>query len=226
MKIEERVKLITDDDVTWDWDSSNPSFNTKTPNVSWGGHTKFDPFPCYSHPKQFVIDIATQVEKAFPISFDTFIFIFPFEPIGRTNGQAQVNTIDYNHSKDDRTQATWEGAIELYGKRIPLHPAMTRYLVSHEYGHIIDTWICRCRHLEINGLDEEYAKMRGIDSNFKYGGRKWHTNTGEIIANDFRICVTGIEREFWPHECKHPDLDDNVKSWWQEAIEKYSIKNK
>ena len=48
--IKDRVKLITDNEMYWDWDESNPRFITKTPNSKYGGiHLKFDPFPCYHH---------------------------------------------------------------------------------------------------------------------------------------------------------------------------------
>ncbi len=219
MNIEQRIIEVKDEDLYWDWDSSQPTYVTKTPKSCYGGTTKFDPFPCYSHNRDLVTKTVIQVEKFFPIGFNTYYFLFPFEPICRTNGQAQTNTLDYD---DNRNMSTWDGVIELYGKRIPPHPAMTRYLVSHEYGHIVDSWLCRCLDKGINGLDVEYAQMRGIDYNGGYGGRKWHTNIGEIIANDFRICVTGIEKEFWPHDCKHPDEDDNVKNWWYNAMLKYS----
>jgi hypothetical protein len=221
MLLEERVKLVTEDDMGWDWNESNPVFYNKTPQSSWGRHIKFDPFPCYSHKKDLVTDIAKQVEKSFPIGFNVFYFIYPNEPLERTNGTASKNTVSYE-DEENRKKAVWEGTIDLYGKRIPLHPAMTRYLVSHEYGHIVDNWINHCRGLKEDGFDKEYAKMRGIELDSKYGGRRWHSNIGEIIANDFRICVTGFEKEFWPHDCKHPDEDDNVKNWWYEAMISFS----
>jgi hypothetical protein len=165
-----------------------------------------------------------QVEKAFPIGFETFYFLHSFELPDRTNGDASKNTVSWE-DEDKGTKAVWEGVINLYGKRIPLHPAMTRYLVAHEYGHVVDYWINHCRGLKDDGFDKEYAKMRGIDCNLLYGGRRWHSNIGEVIANDFRIAVCGVEREFWPHDCKHPDEDDNVKNWWYEALLCYTKKD-
>lgn len=219
MTIEERVKLITDADMSWDWDSSNPTYNDKTPNVDYGGTTRFDPFPCYAHKRDYVIEMAKQVEKSFPIGFDVFYFLFSHEPISRVNGQASKNT----KWEREGGKSVWDGVIHLYGKRIPLAPSMTRYLVSHEYFHHIDNWICHQRGLKDNGLDEEYAKMRGIPLNQGYGGRKWSSNLGEILCNDGRICVAGTEPEFWPHDCKHPLEDDNVKNWWYEAALNYSL---
>jgi hypothetical protein len=220
MKLEERIKLITDDDCFWDWDGSNLSYTANTPDSKWGSTTKFDPFPCYSHKKELVEETARIVENRFPIKFNTFYFLFPFEPLSRTNGQASYNTITYD-DRDTGSKGTWDGIIHLYGKRIPLHPAMTRYLVAHEYGHIVDYWICNRRGLQHDGIDEEYAKLRGIDNNQKYGGRKWHTNVGEIIANDFRITVCNIESEFWPHEVPHPKDCPQVNDFWYKMMLEY-----
>lgn len=223
ININERIKVISDSDVSWNWDDSHPTFYTKTSSSTWGTHVKFDPFPCYSHDSKLVKEMASVVEECFPIGFDVYYFLFPYETIGRTNGQASVNTIEYP-DKEKEVKGTWDGVIELYGKRIPIHPAMTRYLVAHEYGHIIDSWICNRRSLEYNGLDEDYAKLRGIDNNQKYGGRKWHTNVGEIIANDIRICLFNVEPEFWPHECEHPLKNQKVIDFWGEMKDKYSYK--
>lgn len=222
MNIEERIKFVKEEEMYWDWDTSQPSYYDKTPNSKHGGiYNKFDPFPCYTHNKDLIFKEVQKIESLFPIEFDTFYFIFPYECISRTNGQSYTNTIQY---KTETKKHTWDGVIDLYGKRIPIHPSMTRYLVSHEYGHVIDNYICNCRDLDQDGMDEEYAKMRGIECNKQYGGRKWHTNIGEIIVNDFRICIGNTEIEFWPHEVEHPLNCPNVIEFWKEMKEKYSYK--
>lgn len=217
----DRVILVSDSDMGWNWDDSHPTHYVKSPEASYGSHRKFDPFPCYTHNRDYILEQVKKVEKKFPIGFPTYYFIFPLEPIGRTNGMASQDSISYD--ENDRTQNTWNGIVELYGKRIPIMPAMSRYLVAHEYGHVVDSWINRCLHKGSNGLDKEYAKMRGVDYNLKYGGRNWHTEIGEIIANDFRIAVCEIEPEFWPHPCPHPNEDVKVRDWWYEAMLKYSV---
>lgn len=225
MNLNQRVKLIKDTDINWDWDGNYPYYYTRTPNSKYGGtYVKFDPFPCYAHDYNLIIKEIEKVEKLFPVEFETFYFIFPFESIGRTNGQASTNIIEYENREKNK-KSTWDGVIDFFGKRIPPHPGMTRYLVSHEYSHIIDNWICREMGLEQNGLDKEYAKLRNIPYDDKYGGRKWHSNIGEIIANDIRIVIFNTETEFWPHDCKHPMEDANVISYWKEMKKKYS-KNK
>lgn len=220
MTLNERIKFISRDNIYWDWDNNRPYYYMKTPNSKYGGvYSVFDPFPCYIHDKDLVLKEVSRIESLFPIGFDTFWFILPYEEVSRTNGQASHNIVQY---KTETQRDTWEGVIELYGKRICIHPAMTRYLISHEYGHIVDDWICNSKEIDYSGMDEEYAKMRNIELNTSYGGLKWHTNIGEIIANDFRICIGNTESEFWPHEVKHPLECQNVIDFWKEMKEKYS----
>lgn len=217
-----KVRLVKDTDMYWDWDGSNPSFLTKTPNSKHGGiHLKFDPFPCYHHNLDLVKSELDRIKNIFPIKFDIYYFIFQYECHSRTNGQAYTNTIKY---KTEKQKPTWDGVVDLYGKRIPLHPAMTRYLTSHEMGHLIDQWICDQKDLPYNGLDKDYAKLRKIKYSDNYGGRKWHTNIGEIIANDIRICLFNSEVEFWPHDCEHPLKNQKIIDFWKEMKEKYSYK--
>jgi hypothetical protein len=108
------------------------------------------------------------------------------------------------------------------GKRIPIHPGMQRYLVAHEYGHVVDYNITYMRKKELNSMDEEYAKMRRIEPDQKMGGRKWHTNIGEILVNDFRIICCDIEPEFWPHQVSHPNDTPEVKKYWEEIKTQYA----
>ena len=215
----EKVKLLTDAEANWSWEDSKCSFSIRTPNGSQTHIIDCDPFPCYSHDKKYVETIASTVEKTFPLGFPSFYYLLPYEEISRTNGNARKCI---NYSSVDQPYP-YEGMIVLSGKRIPIHPAMTRYLVAHEYGHLVDNWICYKRGIDTDGIDEEYAKMRNIPLNQEYGGRKWHTNIGEIIANDFRIVVARIEDEFFPHDCMHPFKDKNVIEWWENAIKTYSI---
>jgi hypothetical protein len=218
----EKVTLLTDSDAIWKWEDSKCSFSLKTPNGSQTHSIVCDPFPCYSHDKEYVLKISEVVEKSFTLGFPSYYYLLPFEEISRTNGNAR-KCIDYN---SEEQPYAYEGMIVLSGKRIPIHPAMTRYLVAHEYGHLVDNWICYKRGLDADALDEEYAKMRNIPFSDEYGGRKWHTNIGEIIANDFRIVVAGVEDEFFPHDCIHPHKDKNVIEWWENAVKTYSFFDK
>ena len=99
---------------------------------------------------------------------------------------------------------------------------MTRYVIPHEYGHTIQHWLERCMGLKNEELEPIYADMRGLKHSDAYGGKNWDGNTGEVLANDFRIVVCGLESEFWPHSVKHPDKLKTIKKWWNKHIKKYA----
>lgn len=209
--------MLRHEDATWPFEGK-PCLNVALPGSRWEKVHNLDPFPCYSHDAALVAHVAALCEARFPTKFPTVYAILPFEQESRSNGWATKESFDY----DSKTELwSFFGIILLSGKRIPLHPAMTRYLVAHEYGHIADYHLCHARGLQDNGLEKEYAEMRGIPHDDRYGGQRWHTNTGEVIANDFRIAVCGMEREFWPHPFPHPDEVPAVAQWWSDMMLKY-----
>jgi hypothetical protein len=146
------------------------------------------------------------------------------ECTSRTNGWAEV---DHRYYDDDCAKpccadktVKWDGIIVLAGKRIPPHPAMTRYLVAHEYGHHVEYELLHRRGLDPGDsvVRDEYARMRGCPD-VNYGGGTWHKSPGELLANDFRIVVAGVEPEFWPHPgFTHPLEDALVQRWWAENL--------
>ena len=111
-------------------------------------------------------------------------------------------------------------------KRIPPHPAVTRYTVAHETGHHA------CHQLEKNrgqqphapvdedgGVLLEYAKIRRLDLEacFQYGGGLWHQHVAELFACDWRIFVAGVETDFWPHPgFTRPEKLKGVQRFWSE----------
>jgi hypothetical protein len=226
MNLNDRVISLTDGDLVWQFDGK-PYFSIRTPSQGHGTTVFVDPFPCYSPDRELVVKMVEKVEKAFPIRFPTIYGLLPFEVESRTNGTAYQNH-QYNSENESLKIGDaypFEGVIVLSGKRIPIHPAMMRYLVAHEYGHVVDYWIQYKRGLGSDTTtDTEYAKMRGIDTNLKYyGGRTWHNAVGEVIANDFRIIVCGVESEFWPHECcVHPDKSPEAQKFWSDAVKEFS----
>lgn len=176
-----------------------------------------DPTPCYGHDEMLVARTAAHVEERFPIPLPPTYHLGLFESMSRTNGHMGLV---YHYDKE--TGSTKEPYIWLSGKRIPPHPAMTRYLVAHEYGHCVDDAICAARGLKESGLDEHYAALRGLDpvASKGYGSGKWHANVGELIANDFRILVCAIEPEFWPHPgIARPETVPAIVDWWKAAME-------
>jgi hypothetical protein len=180
--------------LEWNFDGGDPVL--RAGSIS----DKVDPFPCYAHPVGLVRKVAEEVEAALTLPREIDLYIYHYETLGRTNGYA----------------CDWGGdyIIALSGKRIPIHPAMTRYLVAHEYGHHVDFYLSWLR----NDVREEYRKLRGGTDD--YGSRRWHQNTGELFANDFRILVAGQEMDFWPHPgFDHPHKKLDVQRWWADAVQ-------
>lgn len=187
--------------------------------IGWGSSTypvKADPFPCYAHDIELVRKIAGRVERIFPIGREVIIYCPRFDVEGRTNGFTQRGW-DWS----EEVPRPWNASIVLAGKRIPLHPAMTRYLVTHEYGHVAEYWIEQLRGYkqDRNEIHAEYAKIRGENKGKFYGGGQWHAQLGEVFANDFRILVCEAEEEFWPHpDYPRPEDVPAVREWWEAAV--------
>jgi hypothetical protein len=109
----------------------------------------------------------------------------------------------------------------LFGKRTPIHPATTRALVAHEYGHAVDRAIASKRFSgsqPTTKLREEYAAIRKLPKRDYYGPGTWHEMPAELVANDFRWLVMGIEREFWPHNVPTPDQVPEIVDWWDRVL--------
>lgn len=209
MEIEDRIVTPQKDALIWDFNSPNPYFSFKVEGECLSTH-QIDPFPGSSHDLKLVHEIVRQTEALFPIEgFPPFYVILPFETASRTNGWCEECVVRYRDKRNVCRSVIW-----LAGKRIPIMPAMTRYLIPHEYGHAVDNYLCQRRGLTTNGLDKEYAEMRGCRYDQGCGGGRWSSNIGEIIANDFRIVICNAEVDFWPHPCEHPNEVDAVREWW------------
>jgi hypothetical protein len=214
LPLRERIHLLTNEHLNWDWEGS-PAYKLRTPGSDWSHSVRVDPFPCYAHNWELVYRTAKLVELEFPIGFKPHYFLLSHEALARTNGEATRNNI---YGTGSIHPMPYVPVIVLSGKRTPLHPAMTRYLVAHEYGHCVDNWINFCLGKDFDCLDQDYASMRQIQHNQDYGGQKWHTNIGEII--DFRVTVCRTEIEFWPHDV--PMNTPPVVDFWSDARAKYS----
>lgn len=188
---------------------------------AYGSQVQVDPFPCYSHDAGLVKEIAGICETQFPMGFDPTYYILPFEDLSRTNAYSSRHSI----YKGDPPYP-YEPYMSLSGKRIPLHPAMTRYLVAHEYGHLADYWITYKLGFDESSDEfrKDYAARRGITASFAYGGHRWHTSIGEIIANDFRILVCNVETEFWPHPGIARPEESAIRAFWLDAINDYAFR--
>lgn len=221
--VKDRIFAIRHNEVIFPFDG-NPFLSIKPRNKkAYGGVETIDPFPCYAHSADLVEETAAKVEALFPMGYMPSYYLLPYETPSRTNGHA---TRHYISSVED--PAPYEPYIVLSGKRIPLHPAMTRYLVAHEYGHCVNMWIEFKRGLPANGyneFDREYEAMRGIKSSDHYGGLRWHSSIGEVIANDFRILVCNVEPEFWPHQgIARPEELPQLQQFWGSIVRDFAYR--
>ena len=214
--LQSRIHLVGPEQISWPF-RGEPSFKTRGPN-SYARSHPIDPFPCYPHDRRLVADAASRVEEIFPVDNQVDYFITEYEETGRTNGFADKADV-YDHKVGKHTH--WEPIVILLGKRIPPHPAMTRYLEAHEYGHAVQWQIEKMRksdsNTETTDLDFEYMRLRPGCHN-DYGAKKWHDNVGELFANDFRILVCGVETEFWPHDLPRPESVRGVIDFWEKAV--------
>jgi hypothetical protein len=212
----ERVHLIGPEQLEWAFRDSGPAWKS---GKQYKREHKVDPFPCYPHDAGLVEKTLDKVEAIFPIKWPPDIYVLEYEDLGRTNGYADRETFWASGSGKIES---WSPIIVLMGKRIPPHPGMTRYLVAHEYGHLVQWWLEQVRGIKDEAtteLDREYMSLRP-GSNNEYGGGRWDSNVGELIANDFRILVCETETEFWPHrKFPRPETVPAVVEFWRRARE-------
>jgi hypothetical protein len=207
-------EIIEITDLNWGFDAGEPSVRL---NVgTYGRSEKVDPHPCYAHKPELLDKMLAKVTSDFPMQPKLKLFNIHFEGLGRTNAWASYE-VDYDDEDRPRKFLPY---ISVLGKRIPPHPAMTRYLVAHEYGHCVENWIAYCRGIEDLSLRKEYKELRNMQEEIPYyGGRTWHKSVGEVLANDFRILVCGVEPEYWVHDVPFPTEVPEVVAWWQDALQ-------
>jgi len=183
-----------------------PGYARRTQNV--------DPFPAYQHDGEDVAREAARAARAFPLPVPVQIASIAWDTPDRTNGHCSIEN-DYRGEKP----YPWGASIVLWGKRIPPHPAMTRYLVAHEYGHAVAQHVARAGGAgdDTKRFYAAYARLRGRRGPAHGIGGTWHRATAEIFANDFRILVVGTETEFWPHRgFARPERVAAVRDFWKE----------
>lgn len=229
MKYKKFLKLDPKE-VYWNFQhNSSPYFSIQSLFKSYPDSINIDPFPCSTHNMDLLKKHVTEVESKFKIHAPVRWIILPFETTCHTNATAYHYAI-YNDKKPKlKERYCFEGFVAMSGKRTIVHPAMTRYLAGHEYGHMVDYWITAQmnkgkEHANENTFRRLYAEMRGLPFGGGYGGGRWIDNIGEIIADDFRIAVAGIDEDFYEHTCTHPLKSKKVIAFWKEMHKKYAVK--
>lgn len=209
------IRVLDSSKLVWPFAKCEPYVKTEVPDCDYQESLYVDPFPCYSHHPTYCQELIDDIkEKVGQPNFEPICHILGYEELSRTNGHAAKMDV-WNEETGRHSDIRYY--IVLSGKRICIHPAVTRYLVGHESGHLVDSLICyknKIKFDETTEFDKQYAKVRGIELNNEYGALKWHTNIGEIIANDIRIVLFGLEPEFWPHLCNHPLENNKVRDFW------------
>ena len=224
LHITDRLHQLTDEDLHWPF-QGQPHYKITSPvPTKYHDASQYyvDPTPCYHiHPRDIIRTI-NHVEDTYPVGFPVHYYLTIHESAGRTNGEKQSINL-YEEGKDGVVGLA--PYIMISAKRIPVHPAMLRYVVAHEYGHVVQDWIewitkDKAKYPDETKLEQRYAKLRETPCTSDYGALRWHKSIAELIANDFRIVVTNVEPDFWPHPgFPHPNDMPEIKEFWAEQMQ-------
>jgi hypothetical protein len=212
------IKQVGPTTVNWSFDAD--------PCIDLGEYrtVAIDPWPGHANGYFTIAHTLKKLREVFPLKeccspLTVWNSLYEFK--GRTNGLSERTKVEGRWKGDYHYVDTFDAHIVLSGKRIPIHPSMTRYVVAHEFGHQVQWWIAASLEESYDRLLEEYSEFRGIPYSNDCQGTNWPTASGEVFACDFRILVAGIEVEYWPHRgITHPLSNyEKNKSWWTEKLE-------
>lgn len=177
-----------------------------------------DPFPCYEHDRFLVNDHLQHVVNCLPLEMDVNIHTLAYDTPHRVNAFAELIPVDGAVPPGPR-----DGRIVMMGKRTPIHPAVTKYLVAHEYGHLVQRAIETRAGLKEHGFAPIYQNLRCMGEESRtYGGGTWHLDPGELFANDFRLLVCRSEVSFWPHlDVPRPETLPQIALFWEGVVREY-----
>lgn len=193
--------------TNYQWEGAEPLYKLA------GRNYYVDPYPAHAHNIKEVGKQLVKVQSL--VNIPVTYYVLHHEVKERCNAFATTAITDWDEGLSERQ-------VVLSAKRTPIPYSMTRYLVSHEYGHAIDY------HIE-----EEFDYMiRPAYANMRQANPSdigWLNTVKEIIADDFRIMVCAEQTDFWPHtDVAHPARTTVeaanfwqyiVRGKWQEAID-------
>lgn len=184
--------------------------------VQYGNGTRdldVDPFPCYQHDRFAANDHLQHVVKCLPLEMDVTVNLLSYDTPHRVNALAEM----VESTATAGAPSPWHGSVVMMGKRTPIHTAVTKYLVAHEYGHLVQRAIEIKAGLKPYAFAAIYAKLRGLEQQTsEYGGGTWHLDPGELFANDFRLLVCRSEVSFWPHlDIPRPETLPQLALYWE-----------
>ncbi len=206
-------------EARWSWNSPNPTWWHRPHGIA----ANFDPFPAYRHDLAVAEAAARHVEALVPLTWPVEIYVADREELGRSNGFSTLH--DHGHYEGDNwVKDPVLGLVVLSGKRVPPHPALTRYLVAHEIGHHVEWMLNQARgakNIQSDELITAYAELRGLPEVHAGSGGRWHNAAAEIFACDFRTIVCGVEPEYWPHPGvpRPEDAPADLTAWWATALQ-------
>lgn len=212
------VKVLTN--VVHDFDDRGLHYHVAVIPGSHAHEVLVDPAPAYPHDVALVTAELDRLRIVAPLPFPLHVLLLSHEARSRSNGM-YFDGHDYSGEQVEIggvKRYPPNGGIVLSAKRIPIHPAVTRYLVAHEYGHGVMYHLARLRGIDDSKFLKTYAEQCRPDASADYGCGRWHANVGELFANDFRILVTEREVDYWPHPgFKRPDELLAVVGFWATA---------
>lgn len=226
-----RVGLVEMADLRYGYDNKGPHW-VASPALqhSYPIREECDPWgPCYTHDVTLVKKLLGECVAAAPLGcVPVTVYVSQVEGLARTNGWSRY---DHVYCRDGEVPAwwsgaglkPWEGTIALAGRRVEMHPAVTRYVVAHEYGHLVDAALAMARWpgdaSAFSKLHDEYRRLRRLERVSHYGAGTHHLEVGEVLANDFRTVVLGREPDFWAHPVTPGWKLKTVRRWWERAID-------